>query len=186
MIICTENDKDFYKFKDKVNSRKVKFAIKQIIKDWWKKFLDTYPNLNIRDVVFSNVEKMLKCKTWDLGFAIFSCPNCDKEKIVTHTYKSRMCSSCGNKYNKQRETSIFSKFFRYKHRHFVITITEELRPFFRQDRKRFQYLFDASAITIKYWIREKYKKCDITPVFISILLAFGRNLCFNSHSHMIL
>ena len=157
MVICTENDKDFYKYKDKVNNRKVVFSIKQIFKDWWNKFLDTFPNFNIRDVVFSNVERMLKCKTWDLGFAIFSCPNCGKEKIVPHTCKSRMCSSCGNKYNKQRETSIFTKLFRYKHRHVVFTIAEELRPFFRQDRRRFQYLFDASSITIKYWIKDKYK-----------------------------
>lgn len=186
MIICTENDKDFYMFKDKINNRKVNFTIKQIFKDWWTNFLDIYPNLNIRDTVFSNVERMLNCKSWDLGFSIFSCPNCHTEKIVPHTCKSRMCSSCGNKYNKQRETSIFSKLFRYKHRHVVFTIAEELRPFFRQDRKRFQHLFDAASITIKHWVREKYKKYDITPAFISILHTFGRNLCFNPHIHMIL
>ena len=71
MIICCEKDNFFFKFKDKVNSRKVVFSIKEIFKDWWNKFLDSYPNLNIRDVVFSNVERMLKCKTWDLGFTIF-------------------------------------------------------------------------------------------------------------------
>lgn len=129
---------------------------------------------------------MLKCKTWDLGFAIFSCPDCGHEKIVPHTCKSRMCSSCGNKYNKQRETSLFSKLFNYKHRHVVFTIPEELRFFFRQDRKRFQYLFDASSITIKYWIKDKYKKLNITPAFISILHTFGRSLCFNPHIHIIL
>ena len=186
MIICTENDKDFIKFKDKVNCRKVKFTIKQIFKDWWKKFLSTYPNINIRNVVFSNVERMLKCKTWDLGFSIFSCPNCGKEKIVPHTCKSRICSSCGNKYNKQRETSIFSKLFKYKHRHVVFTIAEELRPFFRQDRKRLNYLFQASSITVKYWVKEKYKKLDVTPAFVSILHTFGRSLIFNPHIHMIL
>lgn len=74
MILCTENDKDFIKYKDKVKNRKVLFTIKQIFKDWWYKFLDTYPNLNIRPIVFSNVNKMLKCKTWDLGFSIFVCP----------------------------------------------------------------------------------------------------------------
>ena len=68
----------------------------------------------------------------------------------------------------------------------MFTIAEELRPFFRQDRRRFQYLFDASAITNKYWVKEKYKKYDITPAFISIHHTFGRNLCFNPHIHMIL
>lgn len=186
MIICTENDKNFELYKDKVNCKQVRFTIKQIFVDWWKLFLDTYPNLNIREVVFSNIEKMLKCKTWDLGYAIFECPTCGKEKIVPHTCKSRMCSSCGNKYNKQRETSIFLKLFKCKHRHVVFTIPEELRIYFRKKRKRFDLLFKASEITIKYWIKEKYKKYDLIPAFISILHTFGRNLCFNPHIHMIL
>lgn len=186
MIICTEKDKDFIIYKDKINNRKVIFTIKQIFKDWWNKFLDVNKNSNIRDVILSNVEKMLKCKTWNLGYALFKCPNCGKEKIVPHTCKSRMCSSCGNKYNKQRETSIFSKLFKYKHRHVVFTIPEELRIYFRKDRKRLNYLFDASSITIKYWIKEKYKKLDVTPAFVSILHTFGRSLVFNPHIHMIL
>ena len=186
MIICTENDKEFIKFKDKVNNRKVNFTIKQIFHDWWNKFLETYPHLKIRDVVYHNVNKMLKCKTWDLGFTTFKCPDCGKEKIVPHTCKSRMCSSCGNKYNKQRETSIFTKLFKYKHRHVVFTIPEELRRFFREDRNRLNYLFEASSITVKFWIKNKYKKKNITPAFVSILHTFGRSLIFNPHIHMIL
>ena len=76
MIICTEKDKEFEQYKDKVKNKKVIFTIKEIFKDWWNKFLETYPKLNIRDVVFSNVERMLKCKTWDLGYAVYKCPNC--------------------------------------------------------------------------------------------------------------
>ena len=148
MILCTENDNDFIKYKDKVKNRKVTFTIKQIFKDWWNKFLNNYPNLNIRNVVFLNVERMLKCQSWDLGYAIFKCPECGEEKIVPHTCKSRMCSSCGNKYNKQRSTSIFSKLFKCKHRHVVFTIPDELRCYFRQDRKRFNLLFKASSITV--------------------------------------
>ena len=186
MIICTENDKDFIKYEAKVKNKKTIFTIKQIFKDWWNKFLETYPNINIRDVVFINVNRMLKCKTWDLGYAIFKCPDCGNEKIVPHTCKSRMCSSCGNKYNKQRETSIFSKLFKCKHRHVVFTIPDELRIYFRQDRKRFNYLFKAASITVNYWIKEKYKKKDIIPAYISILHTFGRSLIFNPHIHMIL
>ncbi len=186
MIICTENNKDFIKYEDKVKNRKTIFTIKQIFKDWWNKFLEAYPNISIRDVVFTNVSRMLKCKTWDLGSAIFKCPDCGNEKIVPHTCKSRMCSSCGNKYNKQRETSIFSKLFKCKHRHIVFTIPDELRVYFRQDRKRFNYLFKAVSITVNYWTKEKYKKKDIIPAYISILHTFGRSLIFNLHIHMIL
>ena len=186
MILCTENDREFINYEDKVKNRKTIFTIKRIFKDWWNKFLENYPNLNIRDVVFNNVERMLKCQTWDLGYAIFKCPDCGNEKIVPHTCKSRMCSSCGNKYNVQRATSIFSKLFKYKHRHVVFTIPEDLRIYFRKDRKRLNYLFKAASITVNYWIKEKYKKKDIIPAYISILHTFGRSLIFNSHIHMIL
>ena len=57
-----------------------------------------------------------------------------------------MCSSSGNKYNNERSTSIFSKLFKCKHRHVVFTIPDELRVYFRQDRKRFNLLFNASPI----------------------------------------
>ena len=186
MILCTENDKEFINYEDKVKNRKTIFTIKRIFKDWWNKFLENYPNLNIRDVVFNNVERMLKCQTWDLGYAIFKCPDCGNEKIVPHTCKSRMCSSCGNKYNVQRATSIFSKLFKYKHRHVVFTIPEDLRIYFRKDRKRLNYLFKAASITVNYWIKEKYKKKDIIPAYISILHTFGRSLIFNPHIHIIL
>lgn len=102
MIICTENDKNFNIYKDKVKNRKVIFTIKQIFEDHWNNFLLDNPNIKIRDVVYSNVNRMLKCKTTDLGFSLFICEHCGKEKIVLHTCKSRMCSSFGNKYNKQR------------------------------------------------------------------------------------
>ena len=88
MILCTENDNDFIKYKDKVKNRKVTFTIKQIFKDWWNKFLNNYPNLNIRNVVFLNVERMLKCQSWDLGYAIFKCPECNRTLNVACTCKS--------------------------------------------------------------------------------------------------
>ena len=164
----------------------INFTIKEIFSDWWNKFLEAYPKIKIRDVVYSNIDKMLKCKTWSLGYSLFKCPECGDEKVVPHTCKSRMCSSCGNKYNKQRELAIFSKLFRYKHRHVVFTIPEELRKLFREDRTRLNYLFDAASITVKYWIKEKYKKKDVIPAFVSILHTFGRSLIFNPHIHMIL
>ena len=178
MIICTEKDKEFEQYKDKVKNKKVIFTIKEIFKDWWNKFLETYPKLNIRDVVFSNVEIMLKCKTWNLGYDVYKCPNCGKEKIVPHTCKSRLCSSCGNIYNKQRESSIFSKLFRCKHRHVVFTIPDELRVYFREDRKRLNYLFKAVSITVNSWFENKYKKKELIPAYTSILHTLGRSLIF--------
>ena len=185
-ILCTEDDKLFEQYKNKVSDRKIKFHIKDIFLDHWNGFLNKFPTLNIREIVFYNIKRMIKCKTLDLGFDVFKCPNCNKEKFCFHTCKSRICSSCGNKYNNERQTSIFSKLFKFKHRHIVWTIPEELRKYFREDRKKLSLLFKASQIVIESWFHDKYKKKNITPALISILHTYGRNLIWNPHIHMIL
>lgn len=185
-IICTQDDILFKKYENHINDKKVKYHIKDIFEDHWNKFLKSYPNINIRETVFDNINKMLKCKTLDLGFDVFKCPNCSKEKFCFHTCKSRLCSSCGNKYNTERQTSIFSKLFKFKHRHVVWTIPEELRNYFREDRQRLSLLFKASQIVIESWCHDKYKKKNITPAFISVLHTYGRSIIWNPHIHMIL
>ena len=157
-IICTQDDKSFNSYKDKVALRKVIFHIKDIFKDHWNDFLNKYPNFNIRETIFYNVKRLLKCKNSALGFDVFKCKKCGKEKISFHTCKSRMCSSCGNKYNNERSTSIFSKLFKFKHRHGVWTIPEELRNYFREDRKRLNLLFKASQLTIESWFTDIKRK----------------------------
>ena len=185
-IICTQDDKEFDKYKDIVKERKVKFTIKQIFKDWWNSFLNDHPNFKIRDVVFKNVKKVLSCKTFDLGYTQYECPECHKVLTVPNTCKSRFCSSCGNKYNEARAISIFAKLFDFSHRHVVFTIPKELRNFFREDRKRLNYLFKAASITINTWFEEKYKTNPLTPAYTSILHTYGRSLIWNPHIHMIL
>ena len=185
-IICTQDDILFKQYENHINDKKVKYHIKDIFEDHWNKFLKSYPNINIRETVFDNINKMLKCKTLDLGFDVFKCPSCGKEKFCFHTCKSRLCSSCGNKYNTERQTSIFSKLFKFKHRHVVWTIPEELRNYFREDRQRLSLLFKASQIVIESWFHDKYKKKNITPAFISVLHTYGRSIIWNPHIHMIL
>lgn len=184
MIVCTQDDKEYDKYKNIVNDRKVRFTIKQIFSDWWDDFIEKHPTLNIRDIVFDNVRKILCCKSFFLGYSLYICPNCNKELAVPHTCKSRFCSSCGNKYNEERSISIFSKLINYKHRHVVFTIPKELRIFFREDRDRLSLLFKASSITIKCWFKSKHK--GITPAFVSTLHTFGRSLIWNPHIHIIL
>ena len=185
-IICTQDDILFKQYENHINDKKVKYHIKDIFEDHWNKFLKSYPNINIRETVFDNINKMLKCKTLNLGFDVFKCPNCGKEKFCFHTCKSRLCTSCGNKYNTERQTSIFSKLFKFKHRHVVWTIPEDLRNYFREDRQRLSLLFKASQIVIESWFHDKYKKKNITPAFISVLHTYGRSIIWNPHIHMIL
>lgn len=186
MIICTEKDDNFKFYKDKVNDRKVSFHIKDIFKDHWNDYKIKFSNRKRRPIIDKIINTFLLCKSFNLGYSLYECPICHEEKVVPHTCKTRFCSSCGNKYNEDRAISIHSKLFNWRHRHVVFTIPEELRGYFRNNRKLLNLLFYCSSSTVKYWFKEKYKKYNLIPAFISVLHTFGRPLNFNPHIHMIL
>lgn len=164
-IICTENDELFNNYKDLVSDRKVRFKIKDIFKDHWDNFIIKYKNLNIRDVVFKNVNKILMCKSFALGYTEYECPNCHKSLIVPNTCKSRFCSSCGTKYTLDRADTIASKSINCSHRHITFTIHNALWPIFQQDRSLLNLLFDAVASTILSWFYNQNHKENFTPRF---------------------
>ena len=186
MIVCTEKDKNFELYKNKVNTKKVLFHIKDIFNDHWENYKIKFANRKRRPIIDKVINKFLLCKSFQLGYSLYECPKCHEEKVVPHTCKTRFCSSCGNKYNEDRSISIHSKLFNAKHRHVVFTLPEELRGYFRNNRKLLKLLFVASSSTIKSWFNDKYRKLNLTPAFISVLHTFGRALNFNPHIHMIL
>lgn len=198
-VICTQDDELFNEYKEKVSNRKVIFHIKDIFIDHWNNFLNKFPNFNIRQTVFDNVKRMIKCKTLDLGFDVFKCPDCGKEKICFHTCKSRLCSSCGYKYKIQRVNSILQTAYNCPHRQIVFTIPTQLRKyFFFPLGSRIDILFKAVRDTIysilnfsfkrnKKGILKKYSsKILFTPGFFSFLHTFGRDLKWNPHIHILL
>ena len=186
MIVCTDKDVKFNIYKNKVKNRKVLFHIKDIFNDWWDDYKIKFKDRKRRPIIDKVVDKFLLCKSFHLGYSLYECPNCHKETIVPHTCKTRFCSSCGNKYNEDRAISINSKLFKWKHRHVVFTIPEELRAYFRNNRKLLNLLFHASSDTIKCWFNEKYKKISLKPAFVSVLHTYGRSLNFNPHIHILL
>ena len=186
MIICTEKDKAFELYKNNVKSRKVNFRIRDIFKHHWENYKIKFNYRKRRPIIDKVINKFLLCTSFLLGYSLYECPSCHKEKVVPHTCKTRFCSSCGNKYNEERSISIQSKLFNAKHRHVVFTIPEELRGYFRNNRLLLNLLFKASSSTIKCWFKQKYKSLNLTPAFISVLHTFGRPLNFNPHIHMIL
>ena len=49
------------------------FTIKQIFIDNWDRFVLENPQLNIRHVVFKEVERMTNCGNPELGYALYYC-----------------------------------------------------------------------------------------------------------------
>lgn len=186
MIVCTANDAQFEQYRDRIEKKKVLHRIKDIFRDHWEDYKIKFADRKRRPIIDYTIDKFLKCKTFLLGYSVYHCPECNTEKVVPHTCKTRFCSSCGNKYNEDRSISIFSKLFRHRHRHVVFTVPEDLRGYFRNDRNLLNLLFKAASITIKCWFEEKYKKLNLIPAFVCVLHTYGRALNFNPHIHMIL
>ena len=74
------------------------YKLKDIFLDngnWWKFFLKHRQFIKLNVII--QVLKMIACKTWILGYHIFKCPKCGHTLKVSHSCKSRFCSSCGKK-----------------------------------------------------------------------------------------
>ena len=179
-----KNEIEFYDkmyFKD----RTIKYRLKDIFDDNWDNFIKDNPNLKIRDVVFKEVDKMRSCRTSELGYSVYECPDCGELKFSYHTCKSRFCPSCGNKYVKKRADAILQKCYNCKHRHIVFTISDYLWDIFRKNRKLLDLLFHAVSQTILSWFKEKYKKENYIPGIIAVLHTYGRDMKWNTHIHTI-
>lgn len=161
------------------------YQTKELFELHWDNFL-TYANeknLTIRSVVLKEVDKMLKCKTSKLGYSVYKCPNCQNECIVHNTCKSRICSSCGIKYSKQRTQTIMEHLFHCKHRHITFTIPSILWPYFREDRSRLNLLFDAVNQVLSSFFQSIKKKENFKGGYVLVLHTFGRDNKWNTHIH---
>ena len=165
--------------------RTIKYRLKDIFSDHWENFIKENKDLNIRPVVLKEVNKMISCRTSELGYSVYECPDCGELKFSYHTCKSRFCPSCGNKYVRKRTEAILQKCYNCKHRHIVFTISDFLWDFFRKDRKLLDLLFQAVSKTILSWFKDKYKSQNYIPGIIAVLHTYGRDMKWNPHIHTI-
>ena len=145
------------------DNSKTKFKIKDIFNDHWVSFLEHNPNLNIRPVVYEEVEKMMGCSSLSNGYAVYTCDNCSNYIYVPFTCKSRFCCSCGTKSTLDRADTIARKAINCPHRHMTFTIHNALWPLFQQDRSLLNFLFDAVSSTILSWFYERNRSEAFTP-----------------------
>ena len=164
---------------------KSKITIREILQDHWDAFTQEYPDM-IRPVVLSEVKKAISCGDPSGGFAMYCCPHCGAYKIVPFRCHSRFCNTCGVAYRSARAEVISSKLFNCHHRHIVFTIAEDLRIYFRKDRKLLNVLFRSAAQVISDWLYERNHSLALKAGMICGLHTFGRDLKWNPHIHMII
>jgi hypothetical protein len=126
---------------------------------------------------------MLNCRNPNkLGYHKFSCPEHPEQyKIIPHSCKSRFCNICGKILTDKWVAKLNSSFPFSSFHHIVFTIPESLRGLFQNYPALLNCLFDAAALTVLSWSKEKH----FIPAIISALHTFGSSLNYNSHIHML-
>lgn len=161
------------------------FTIKQIFQDNWNSFVAQNNDVNIRSIVFEEVNKIINCGNPDFGYALYVCEHCGKFLKVPFRCKSRFCNTCGVKYAQDRALSMVKKSIRCKHRHIVFTMSDKLWIYFQKYRFLLNGLFDAASRTILSYFYELNKSQNFIPGIMCTLHTFGRDLKWNPHIHML-
>lgn len=161
-----------------------KGILKKIFNDHWEAFKELYGH-KIRKVVDKEVKKVINCGSVQNGYIEYECKSCGEKKKVGFRCRSRFCSSCGKVYVDDRAENMAEKLVKTKHRHMVFTIPEELRVYFRKNRKLLSILPQCAAEVLKSWYLERNKEEKFTPGIVGVIHTFGRDLKWNPHVHML-
>lgn len=157
--------------------------LKQIFADHYDTFAQLHPKQITRAGISINIKKMLKCGTEDMGFHLYQCLNCQSEKVVAHTCKSRFCSSCGVKQTDLWIETYSTLFADCEYQHVIFSPPHEFLNYFRIGRKPyFNCLYGVVTQTLADW----YTLKGYVPGFMLIMHTFGRDLKWHVHIHVLI
>ena len=171
------------------NEKKDKNIFKQIIKENWGKFKKEYPSYN-KPHYEEVIQKALLCGTEQGGYTEYRCLDCGQGvRCIPFTCKSCFCLSCAKVYTDDVVSQV-SKMLRpgMKYRHVVLTIPQQLREVFYQDRHNGRLLSE--------FMRTGYKcieevvgvgvKREVKIGMIMVLQTHGRSGHYNPHLHILM
>jgi hypothetical protein len=135
---------------------------------------------NIRPAIINNVTKMLACRSSNMGFHQYICPQCEHTVVVHHSCKSRFCSSCGKKATDNWIAKNSSMLPTTTWQHITFTMPSQFWEFFWLNRHLFSFI---PAIAAKTIIAIAKKKHAIPGIFLAIH-TFSRDIDRNVHIHL--
>ena len=160
-----------------------KVTLRAIFALHWAAYCSWYKGV-IRDAVYENVQKILSCRTFLLGYHLYQCPGCSAIRMMPHSCKSRFCSCCGkiatDKWTEERLSDILA----VGYHHLVFTLPWQLRLICLVNRQvMFQLLFSAASWSLQSWTLQYG---GYVPGIYIVLHTFGSDLKFNPHFHVLI
>ena len=138
----------------------------------------------IREAVYENVEKIIKCRTPQLGFHLYQCRKCSEVRLIPHSCKSRFCSSCGKVATDKWTDERLSDVLPVGYHHLVFTLPWQLRAISLLNRNvMFEIFFSAVSKSLQSWTKEYG---GYIPGIYIVLHSFGSDIKFNVHFHVLI
>jgi len=162
-----------------------KITIKHILQhnNNWFHFYKKHSPL-IREAIPWNIEKIFNCRSGNLGFHKYQCPDCNHTITVPHSCKSRLCSSCGALATDKWISSSLNEFLDVPYQHLIFTVPSQFRSLILYNRKLLlDVLFKSTSNTILSWTKQNK---SYIPGFTMVLHTFGADLKFNPHIHVLI
>lgn len=160
------------------------------INDIFRNHADAYIKANPTAITSQQrhaIDAIRKCRTGELGQAVYQCPNCLHTHCVERSCGNRHCPACqGRKtlmwLQKQLDKRLPCHYFML-----TFTVPESMRYFIRHNQNlTYSIMFKAAAYAIKKLSKDKrHIGCDTTG-FCAILHTWGRKMQFHPHVHIII
>lgn len=165
-----------------------KNVFKQIFENHWSEFKNKYPSYDSPQYNEA-VEKMLGCGELSSGYSEYTCMDCGHSHKVCFSCKSGFCLSCSvgyadgvvNQVSKMLHPGVI-------YRHMILTIPEQLRELFYQNRHSGQLLSDFMRVGyecleegISYLRKQKLKIGCVV-----VIHTHGRSGQYKPHLHVIM
>ncbi|WP_438782484.1 IS91 family transposase [Enterococcus sp. DIV0187] len=149
----------------------------------WEKFNQRYTR-RIRSVVKREVKKFRDCGDLKKGYRLFVCEGCHDVKKVAFRCKGKFCPTCATGESQRWAEVAANDLFTVTHRHVIFTIDEGLREIFLKEKYRKELLKglmdEAARILLDF-----FRKHHIQAGVVATLHAFGSQLEYNPHVHLV-
>ena len=161
--------------------------IQTIFRQYWSDFLKTLKT-PLRSSIIYNVENMMNCHILTEGYIFYECPKCDNFTLTGLSCHSRFCTSCNKKYSEHRSLAVKEKLLDVPHRHFVFTIPDTIRNFFRLYRDLYDILFQSVNESLKKLVQstKSSRRNNKELGIVCFLHTYGRSLALNPHIHALI
>jgi hypothetical protein len=160
----------------------IRFRLTDILAAHWWDFVRTYRRW-IRPAVFTNVLKVLACRTAVLGCHIYKCPQCDHTQLVPHSCKSRLCPTCGKHATDVWADGLLDQLLDVPYHHLVLSTPWQLRTLIAWNRKTgLNILVRSATEAVQQWARDVMK---MRLGIIAVIHTFGSDLKWHPHIHLI-